>query len=162
MIAVRYVALAALAVWLGGMSVLVIVVAPSIFRTLQALDPSVGNVQAGVVFGEALRSFHILAYTCGAIVLVCLFVMKFVGPPPRAFKLRAVIVGLMLAIAVYSGVPLTREITGLQTLVAGPINTLPATDPLRARFERLHTTSVTLMAVNMLLGYILLIWHARD
>lgn len=73
MVAVRYAALAALVVWLGGM--------------LSAL------------FGDALRQTQLIAYACGGIVLVGLLVMKFVGPPPRAFVPRAAIVLAMLAIA---------------------------------------------------------------
>lgn len=38
-----------------------------------------------------------LAYTCGAGVLASLFVLKFMGPPPRAFRFRAALVVLMLA-----------------------------------------------------------------
>ena len=105
MLAIRYLALAALVVWLGGMVVLGLIVAPTTFRVLQEADPSGGRVLAGALFGELLSQFHLLAYACGGVVLVALFVMKFLGPPPAAFVVRAAIVAAMLAIAVYSGVP---------------------------------------------------------
>ena len=70
MVAVRYAALAALVLWIGGM-----------------LSLLVGDVFAR--FPAALA--------CGTVVLVSLFVMKFVGPPPRAFPVRAAIVAVMLA-----------------------------------------------------------------
>jgi hypothetical protein len=71
---VRYVALAALVVWLGG--------------TLQALG------------GDLVRPVQAVAYACGALILVGLFIMKFIGPPPHAFIVRVAIVVLMLAVTV--------------------------------------------------------------
>ena len=162
MSAVRYVALLSLTVWLGGMVVLGLLVAPSTFGVLQAHDPAAGRVLAGALFGVILRQFYILEYACGALILICLLIMKFVGPPPRAFLLRAAIVVLMVGLAGYAGVPVAREIGQLQARVSGPINKLAETDPIRMRFDRLHSTSTTLMTVNMVLGLILLSWYVRE
>jgi uncharacterized protein DUF4149 len=160
--AIRFTALAALVVWLGGMVVLGLLVAPSTFRVLQAQDPVAGRVLAGALFGDILRQFYIFEYACGAVMLVCLVIMKFVGPPPRAFPLRAAIVVVMLGLAGYAGVPVAREIGELQARVSGPINALPETDPIRMRFDRLHSTSTTLMTINMVLGLVLLSWYVRE
>ncbi|OLE82823.1 MAG: hypothetical protein AUF76_08035 [Acidobacteria bacterium 13_1_20CM_2_65_9] len=84
MLAVRYVALAALVVWLGGM--------------------------VTVVFGDLLRPYHVVALVCGAVILVSLFVMKFVGPPPHAFVPRASLTALMLLILGVSA--LFRSVSG--------------------------------------------------
>ena len=84
MLAVRYVALAALVVWLGGM--------------------------VTVVFGDLLRPYHVLALVCGGVILVSLFVMKFVGPPPHAFVPRAALTALMLLILGVSA--LFRSVSG--------------------------------------------------
>ena len=72
MIAVRYAAIAALVMWLGGMLVLGLLVAPSTFRVLQAHDPAAGRMLAGALFGTILRQFHLLSYVCGFVILVCL------------------------------------------------------------------------------------------
>jgi hypothetical protein len=162
MLVVRQIGLVALAVWLGGMSVIGFLVAPTIFRVLEATDPHNGRVLAGALLGEVLRGFHLLAYACGVILLLCLLIIKFVGPPPRAFKVRISIVTLMLAIAVYSGVPLTGALTSLQSSVAVPIHTLEETDPRRNRFDRLHATSTALWTLNIALGLISLAWYARE
>jgi hypothetical protein len=164
MLAIRYIALSALVVWLGGMIVLGLLVAPSTFGVLQATAPdaATGRMLAGAVFGEILRRFHILAYGCGAILMACLFVMKFVGPPPQAFVARLAVVALMLAIALYSGVPVSREISQIQSQVSGPISSLPETDARRARFDRLHGLSTTLMMINIGLGLVLLYWYVRE
>jgi hypothetical protein len=82
MFVVRFVALIALAVWLGSM------VAP-IWPT-NCLSCDLG------------RETRALGYACGGIVLVSLFMIKFLGPPPRQFPLRAGTVALMLLVAVYA------------------------------------------------------------
>lgn len=73
MILVRYATLVALVIWLGAM-----------------VDER---------FGDLFRRAHLIAYGCGAATVVGLFVVKFMGPPPIAFVLRAGIAVLMLAIA---------------------------------------------------------------
>jgi hypothetical protein len=83
MLVVRYLALAALVVWLGGMVTLSLLVAPS---------------------REALQQFDLVAYGCGGLIVICLLVLKFVGPPPAAFVPRLALVVLMLAVAAGAGV----------------------------------------------------------
>jgi hypothetical protein len=73
MAAVRYAALAALVVWLGGI--------------------------LAILFGDAMRRDQLITYGCGGVVFLSLLVMKLVGPPPRAFIPRAVIVAAMIAVA---------------------------------------------------------------
>ena len=73
MILVRYATLVALVIWLGAM-----------------VDER---------FGGLFHGAHLIAYGCGAATVVGLFVLKFMGPPPIAFVLRAGIAVLMVAIA---------------------------------------------------------------
>src|SRR5262249_32193331 len=79
-IVVRFLALAALVVWLGAMVV---------------------DLWFGVVAVDTLRAIRLLAYASGVLILACLFVMKFVGPPPPAFVPRAAIVAAMLLVAAW-------------------------------------------------------------
>jgi hypothetical protein len=81
MLAIRYVTLAALVIWLGGMVTLALVAAPS---------------------EEDLRQFQLVAYGCGAIIFVLLIVHKFIGPPPLDFFPRIGLVGAMLLVAAVS------------------------------------------------------------
>jgi hypothetical protein len=62
-----------------------------------------------------LGQFHVVATFCGAIVFICLFVMKFIGPPPHAFVLRAGLAFAMTAISMYVSVfqPPSRPFTML-------------------------------------------------
>ena len=82
MFVVRFVALIALAVWLGSM------VARIWLTTCVPCD-----------LGRETRA---LGYVCGGVVLVSLFLIKFLGPPPRQFPLRAGTVALMLLVATYA------------------------------------------------------------
>ena len=73
---VRYVALAALVLWLG--------------------------VLAATLGGDTLRHVHVVSAVCGALILAALLAMKFIGPPPRAFFARTAIVVAMLAMMGYT------------------------------------------------------------
>ena len=99
MLALRYVYVLALAVWLGGMVVLGAVVAPTTFQVLQASEPASGRLLGGAVFGAILSRFHYVAYGAGTLALLTLAAMALLGPRPRGFAVRSSIVGLMLVVA---------------------------------------------------------------
>jgi hypothetical protein len=101
------------------------------FATLVALVFWLGATTAAR-FGELFRRVDLVAYSCGAVTIVGLFVMKFIGPPPHSFVARAGIAVLMLAIAI------------------------------GARFTQAAGTADTLLALNIALGLILLTWYVRE
>jgi uncharacterized membrane protein YGL010W len=72
MFVVRYVALAALVVWLGALQ--------------------------SVLIGEPTPYFTAIAYGCGAALVLALLTMKFIGPPPRMFFTRLGLVIVMLLV----------------------------------------------------------------
>ena len=106
MIVVRYATLVALVIWLGAM--------------------------AAEQFGDLLHRVSLIPFACGGVMLVGLFVLKFMGPPPMAFVWRAGLALLMLAIA-------------LAAALVGP-----------------PETSTLLKRTNIGLGLVLLIWYARE
>ena len=106
MIIVRYATLVALVLWLGAM--------------------------INARFGNLFWRVDTMSYGCGLVTVVGLFVMKFMGPPPRAFVPRAAIVVLMLLIAFASALPRTGEF------------------------------ATTLMMINIGLGLVLLYWYVRE
>jgi hypothetical protein len=75
---VRYIALAALVLWLGS---------------------AVQNLA-----GERLHPFGRVTYVCGTVMIVALSVMKLVGPPPHAFVIRIVLVALAIAVTALGAV----------------------------------------------------------
>ena len=75
MIVVRYAALAALVVWLGALQ---------------------GALAAG-----AWPHFAAIELGCAGVVVLALLTMKFMGPPPRAFVVRLLLVVTMLIVAAF-------------------------------------------------------------
>jgi hypothetical protein len=164
MVALRYVYVLALVVWLGGMVVLGAVVAPATFQVLEAQAPQTGRVLAGAVFGLALDRFQYVAYGCGLLVLLSLAVMAVLGPRPAAFAVRSAIAAAMLGVALYLGFVVYRNIDLVQHEIGAAVSpsTLPQSDPRRLRFDHLHELSTRLMMVNMVGALVLLYWQARE
>ena len=162
MLALRYVYVLALVVWLGGMVVLGAVVAPATFQVLQTRAPDTGRALAGELFGTILTRFHYVAYACGGVLLLSLGALAILGPRPRAFAVRLGLITVMLLVALYSGVIVLSTVDAIQ-LEAGRLpSLLPAGDPLRVRFDQLHELSTRLMLVNIAAAIVLMYWEARD
>ena len=162
MLALRYLYVLALVVWLGGMLVLGAIVAPAAFQVLPASAPATGRALAGEVFGEILRRFHYVAYASGGTLVVSLTAMAVLGPRPRTFAVRLLLVTTMLLIALYSGLVVLNTIDAVQLEVGGLPSLLPAGDARRIRFDQLHQLSTRLMMVNIVCALVLLYWEARD
>ena len=162
MLALRYVYVLALAVWLGGMVVLGGLVAPTTFEVLQMAAPTDGRALAGELFGTMLARFQYLAYACGAVLLLTLITMAILGPRPTGFAVRLVVVAVMLGVALYSGLIVLREIDAIQLEVGTLPSRLPAADLRRIRFDTLHQLSTRLMLVDVAGALGLLFWEARD
>ena len=162
MLALRLVYVLALAVWLGGMTMLGAVVAPTIFQTLQAADPGSGRALAGLAFAAILTRFHFVAYGCGILLLVTLIAMALLGPRPKHVAIRFAIVAAMLLVSAYSGVVVLGEIDAIQREVGTLPSRLPEGDPRRVRFDALHQLSTRLMMVDLIGALALLYWEARE
>ena len=162
MTTLRYVYVLALVVWLGGMVAIGAVVAPTIFQTLQFVAPQEGRAFAGEAFKAILIRFHYVAYACGALLLLSLVGMGLLGPRPKGYAIRAGLVALMLAIALYSGLVVLAEIDGIQAAVGTLPSRLAVGDPRRVRFDELHVLATRLMQANIVAALALLWWEARD
>ena len=162
MLALRYVYLLALVVWLGGIAILGAIVAPTTFQVLQAADPVSGRELGGAAFGAIVARFHYVQYAAGAALLLSMAGMGLLGPRPRASAIRAAIIAVMLAVAVYSGVVVLGDIDEVQREAGGLTSRLAATDERRIRFDALHTLSTNLMLFNMAGALALLYWEARE
>jgi hypothetical protein len=101
------------------------------FATLLALVFWLGAMTAAR-FGDLFRRLDLVAYTCGAVTIVGLFVMKFIGPPPHGFIPRAAVAALMLAIAIGTA------------------------------FTDATETASALLTLNIALGFVLLTWYVRE
>ena len=161
MLALRYAAVLALALWTGGLFVVGALAAPSIFDVLGARGAD-GRMLAGAVVGDLLQRFNLVAYTCAAVVLVSLAVRGVLGPRPRRFAIRVALLAMMATAAVYAGLVLTPRIAAVQRGIGAAPSTLAETDPRRVEFGRLHGLSVSLQLVPLLGGLALLFWELKD
>jgi hypothetical protein len=83
MLALRYLYVLALAVWLGGAVVLSVLT-----EDVYAAGP--------VLFGGAPVRFEYIGYFCGAMIGVTLSAMALLGPRPTGFAYRLILVAAML------------------------------------------------------------------
>jgi uncharacterized membrane protein len=152
----------ALVLWLGGMAIAGLVVAPVTFAVLEAWNPATGRVLAGDVFGAVLERLSLIAYAAGIVMFVVLTVQRLLGPRPRSYGIRVGIIALMLALTMYADMVAAPRIDELQSQVGGPMNQLAADDARRVEFDRLHGLSTTLIVMAIGGGLVLLGWETRE
>jgi hypothetical protein len=162
MLLLRYVALLALILWIGGLVALGAVAAPATFDVMAARQIPDGRLLAGAVFGEILRRFFLVTCAAAAVILASLTLRRVLGPKPRQFGLRAGLLILMTAATVYSGVVIAGRIATLQTSIGVAPSSLPAGDPRRIEFGRLHLVSTALQLVPLLGGLALVFWELKE
>jgi hypothetical protein len=161
MLALRYAALLALVVWIGGLAALGGFAAPSTFDVLST-QPDGGRGLAGAIFGETLRRFHRATYFCAAILFLSLLVRGILGPRPRRFAIRLGLLAVMTAVSLYIGMSIIPRVERLRQEIGVSPQSLPAADPRRAEFSRLHGWSNSLEMVPVLGGLLLLWWELKD
>src|SRR5262245_65259434 len=130
MLALRYAAVLALVVWVGGLVTLGALAAPAAFEVLGARGAE-GRALAGSVVGETLRRFNLVAYLCAAVVLLTLTVRGVLGPRPRRFAVRIGGLLVMTAAAMYAGVVVAPQIARAQQIIGVAPSTLDPADPRR-------------------------------
>ena len=162
MLALRFVALVTLAVWVGGLLALGAIAAPSIFDVVAATQPDHGRMLAGALFGEILRRFHLVSYAAGALLLSTLILRRVLGPGPRHFAWRVGLGLLMLIASGYSGLVVAGRIVRLQREIGAAPSSLPESDVRRVAFGRLHGLSSALELVPLLGGLALIFWEIKE
>jgi hypothetical protein len=162
MLALRYAALVAAALWVGGLVILGAVAAPSVFETIAARGVSDGRGLAGAIVGEALRRLHLLGYVCGAVIIGSLVLRAALGPRPAHFAARFGIAGAMLVTSLFSGIVISGRVEQARIEAGGSPSSLPEGDPLRTTFGRLHALSTFLQIVPVAGGLALLYRELTD
>lgn len=158
----RYVAVLALVIWIGGLVALGTIAAPVSFDVTAARHVPDARVVAGALFGEMLRRFTLVSYGAGAVLLLTLLMRRILGPRPHWFGLRAGIAAAMLAASAYAGVVVAGRIHTLQRDIGVAPSTLPDGDPRRAEFGRLHGLSTALQLIPLLGGLALIFWEIKE
>jgi hypothetical protein len=161
MLALRFAAVLALVVWIGGLVTLGALAAPAAFEVLGARGAE-GRTLAGTVVGETLRRFNLVTYACAAVVLLSLTVRGVLGPRPRRFALRVAGLVLMTAAALYAGLVVAPQVAHAQQSIGAAPSTLDPADPRRIEFGRLHARSVSVQLIPLLGGLALLLFELKD
>ncbi len=162
MIFLRYLYILALVLWLGGIVVAGGVVAPAIFSVLEAWHPVDSRVLAGRVFGEVLQRVYVLGYAMAGVMFVSLTLHRLLGARPIRYGVRATILALMVAFTLVADYHVGPQVAAIQAQVSGPVSALPADDPIRVEFNRLHGLANILLGLTVAGGLGLLFWEARE
>lgn len=162
MLALRYVAVLAIVIWVGGLIALGGIAAPVTFAVIGSQQIADGRLLAGATFGEMLRRFTVVSLAAGGILLGTLVVRAILGPRPRRFAWRAALAILMLATNAYAGIVVAGRIRDVQQTMTVAPSSLPADDPRRIEFGRLHGLSTSLQLVPLLGGLVLIGWELRE
>jgi len=141
--ALRTIEFLCLGVWLGGVCLLSFVVAPGAFGILVNRD------MAGSIVAYTLGRAHFIGIGAGVIYLVANFLHP--SALPTIARLAAIAVIIMLLLTVFSQFYVMAHLADLRTQM-GSVDRTPASDPLRASFDRLHQWSVWLESAVLLLG----------
>lgn len=158
----RVASLALVAIWIGGLAVLGMVAAPSVFAVLEQQDPVAGRTLAGLLFGDIFARFQHLALFLGAGLILVLALRALIGPRPRRLGLQLGLVATMLAASVYTGFVIAPRIDALRADTPATMASLPETDPRRSEFGRLHGLSNGLMVLTLVAGLALFWIEARE
>jgi hypothetical protein len=162
MLVLRYAALLALVVWVGGLLALGGIAAPSIFDVVAAREVPNGRLLSGALFGEILRRFTLVSYGAGGVLMLTLLVRRILGPRPHRFAWRAAIVAVMLATTAYASLAVGTRVEQLQREIGVAPSSLPDGDPRRIEFGRLHGISTALQLVPLLGGLALIFWEIKE
>jgi hypothetical protein len=162
MLVLRYAALLALVVWVGGLVALGGIAAPSIFDVIAQRQIADGRLLAGALFGEMLARFTLVSYAAGGVLFLTLLARRILGPRPHRFAWRAGIAAVMLAGAAYGSLVVGARIERIQRDAGVAPSALPEGDPRRVEFGRLHGLSSALQLIPLLGGLRLIFWEIKE
>ena len=158
----RYLALLALALWIGGLVALGAAAAPQLFTVLAAQDPASGRDTAGMLFGAVFERFQHYIWAFAGVLFFSLGLRAALGPRPRRFAVRMWTVSAMLVGSLVTAFYITPRIDAIRRDVPTAVSSLKADDPRRVDFGRLHGLSSAIMVFTVLAGAGLIWVEMRD
>ncbi len=154
-----YVEFFGLALWLGGLATLALV-APLLFQTIPSRD------LAGEVFGRSLDRILPLLALCLGLLIGATAIRQAIDRPgdPLGF-VRWLVLIAMAGILGYVMLGVIGEMRILRMAMTLSLESTAPDDPLRLAFNALHRRAEQMMAVDFVLGLILVPllrrrWHA--
>jgi hypothetical protein len=149
----RFVQVFALGTWVGSIIYFSAVVAQAAFGTVSNRD------QVGAFVGTALGGLHYLGVIAAVLYLIA---TVWLGRSASAMvKPAALAVVLMLLLTLASQKVVIPRMDALRAQM-GSVDATPASNPLRAEFDRLHNISVQLESGVLLVGLVALFLTVRS
>ena len=136
-----------LIVWLGA-EIFFPIVAAVTFNTLLP-----DTHTAGTIVGQLLRILHGMGLVSGMVVLAVLALAPAWGiVKPKAVLAPMILIVLMIGCTVYSQYGIIPAMERDRRAAGGTIDTNDATNPITARFNKLHNRSEDVEGAILLLG----------
>jgi uncharacterized membrane protein len=148
----RFLMLLSLVVWIGGLIFFAFVLAPTVFA------PGVlpNTHLAGNIVGRALGKLHWIAIVSGIIFLATSLAYSYITEgTAQVFAMRHILVGLMLALTLFSQFWIIPRMDTLRAQVTD-FSTVAIDNPLRMQFDALHVWSTRVEGAVLLLGLVLI------
>lgn len=130
-----------LGAWVGAMLFFSFAVAPGAFSALPSRH------LAGLVVTNSISKLELLGLIAGPLLML----LCAAGSKHCAWSRLALLL-VMTASAALSRFVVTPRMARLRASMGGIIDDIPASDPLRIEFNRLHDYSVALMSIAILSG----------
>lgn len=139
-----------LALWLGAAAFMTLVVAQAAFAVLPT------RTLAGALVGRVLPVLFYTGMLAGVVVIALGWLAGALRSPVLLGGAAAIVVACAVAQFVIGA-----KIDAVRARIAGPIDALAATDPLRVAFGRLHAFSVAWLGVAIVAALLSLYLTAR-
>jgi len=151
----RFLMLLALVVWVGGIIFFAFVMAPALFSILPARE------LAGRVVAHSIGALHRMGIVAAVVFALAAMLEARLQPKARGAAVKVGLVFAMLALTLASQLGVTPSMERLHSDM-GAIDSVAASDPRRAEFDRLHRWSTMLESGVLLLGLATLACVARE
>lgn len=140
----------ALSLWIGGITFLSIIAAPSAHRSMAS------KAIAGEIVSKMLARFNSVEITCALLLLVTsLSSFRFIQERKEWLWIMIVVILLMGIIVLFYAYPLTARMETLKEKIP-TLDVLSASNAAKMEFDRLHHLYVRLMSLNLVLGLAIL------
>jgi uncharacterized membrane protein len=153
--------LLSLVVWLGGLIFFAFVLAPTAFSP--GLLPT--RHMAGSIVGRSLDLLHYIAIVSGIVFLIAsMLYSRMAAGNARPLAARHLLIVAMLLLTVVSQFAISPKMHAIRAevgIINGGMDNLPADNPLRMQFDRLHMWSEKFEEAVLLLGLVALYTTAQ-
>lgn len=153
--AIRALILLLIVLWLGGVMFFPIVAATA-FSSLPDTHA------AGTIVGECLRVLHQEGLFCGTVIVLLLLTAQFIRAVPRKVIVPVVLTLIMLALTSLSQFSIIPRMEHDRIAAGGAIDAVPASNPYRMDFNKLHGRSEMVEEGVLLAGIALVIVFAAN